>query len=63
MRVQLNLLTIGTAAGPLYDAYYSTNGTTYTLASDGSNLSLPSTSSSVAVTVPDNSTQIKLVNK
>jgi hypothetical protein len=57
------LLTIGSAAGPLYDAYYSTNGTTYTLASDGSNLSLPSTSSSVAVTVPDNSTQIKLVNK
>jgi hypothetical protein len=63
MRVQLNLLTIGVAAGPLYDGYYSTNGTTYTLASDGSNLSLPSTSSSVAITVPDNSTQIKLVSK
>jgi hypothetical protein len=63
MRVQLKLLTIGSAAGPLYDGYYSTNGTTYTLASDGSNLSLPSTSSEVAITVPDNSTQIKLVSK
>lgn len=63
MRVQLKLSTVGTAAGPLYDGYYSTNGTTYTLASDGSNLSLPTTESQVSITVPDNATQIKLVNK
>lgn len=63
MRVQLKLSTVGTAAGPLYDGYYSTNGTTYTLASDGLNLSLPTIESQVSITVPDNSTQIKLVNK
>ena len=60
INVKLTLLTSGGNAGPLYDAYYTINNVTYILA--GSNLSLPSVGSNVTITIPDNSTNVKLVN-
>lgn len=60
--LQVKLLTSSGTSGPLYDGYYTTDGTNYTIAVDGSNLNLPSVGSEVAITVPDNSTNIKLVS-
>jgi hypothetical protein len=60
INVKLTLLTSGGNAGPLYDAYYTINNVTYIIA--GSNLSLPSVGSNVTITIPDNSTNVKLVN-
>tara|TARA_R110000868_G_scaffold39663_6_gene137911 strand:- start:922 stop:2766 length:1845 start_codon:yes stop_codon:yes gene_type:complete len=62
IKVKLTLLTAGGSSGPLYNAYYTTDGTTYIIAVDGSNVTLASVGSEVIVTVPDNSTNIKLVN-
>ena len=60
--LQVKLLTSSGTSGPLYDGYYTIDGTNYILAVDGSNLNLPSIGSEVAITVPDNSTNIKLVS-
>lgn len=50
------------SAGPLYDVFYSTDCVNYTICIDGSGVSLPSVGSTVNVTVPDNTTCIRLVN-
>jgi hypothetical protein len=60
---QITLTEKGGAAGPYFDVYYSTDCSTYTISSDGSNVYLPSIGSNVIVTVPDTSICIKLVNK
>jgi hypothetical protein len=62
IKVKLTLLTTGGNSGPLYNAYYTTDGTNYIIAVDGSNVTLASIGSEVILTVPDNSTNIKLVN-
>jgi len=62
INVKLTLLTAGGNSGPLYNAYYTIDNITYTIAVDGSNLSLPSVGSEVTITIPDNSTNVKLVN-
>jgi hypothetical protein len=50
------------AAGPLYDVYYSTDCTNYTICTDGSSVSLPTVGSTANVTFPDTTTCIKLIN-
>jgi hypothetical protein len=62
INLKVKLLTSAGTSGPLYDAYYTTDGSTYTLAVNGSNITLASVGSEVAITVPDNSTNIKLVS-
>jgi hypothetical protein len=62
IKVKLTLLTTGGSSGPLYNAYYTTDGTTYIIAVDGSNVTLASVGSEVIITIPDNSTNVKLVN-
>lgn len=62
INLKVKLLTSEGSSGPFYDAYYTTDGTNYTLAVNGSNISLPFIGSEVAITVPDNSTNIKLVS-
>jgi hypothetical protein len=62
IKVKLTLLTTGGNSGPLYNAYYTTDGTTYIIAVDGSNVTLASVGSEVIVTIPDNSSNVKLVN-
>ena len=52
----------GGNSGPYYDVYWSNDCTTYTLATDGDNVYLPSVGSSVYVTMPDTACCIKLVN-
>lgn len=57
------LITIteeGTKSGPYFDVYYSLDCINYTICSDGSNVYLPTVGSSVSVTLPDNSTCLKL---
>jgi hypothetical protein len=62
IQLRLNLLT-GTASTPLYDAYYSTNnGSTYIIVPGGSNLQMPTIGSGVSITVPDNTTNVKLIS-
>ena len=58
--LRVTLLTTGGGSGPLYDGYYTTDGTTYILDQNG--LSLPSIGSYVDVIVPDNTVNYKLVN-
>lgn len=62
INLKVKLLTSTGTSGPLYDAYYTIDGTTYTLAVNGSNVTLASVGSEVVITVPDNSTNIKLVS-
>jgi hypothetical protein len=52
----------GSTSGPLYDIYYSIDGSTYTLCPDGDNVFLFPVGSYVIVTVPDNANFIKAVN-
>lgn len=52
----------GSTSGPLYDIYYSVDGVTYTLCTDGDNVTLASVGSYVVVTVPDTANYIKAVN-
>lgn len=57
------LITItqwGRQTGPTYDAYYSLDDITYTLATSGSNLYLPNVGSTATIYVPDNSNYIRL---
>jgi hypothetical protein len=62
INVKVKLLTSQGNSGPLYDAYYTTDGTNYTLAVNGSNLTLLAIGSEVIITVPDNTTNVKLVS-
>lgn len=62
IKVKLTLLTTGGNSGPLYNAYYTTDGTNYIIAVDGSNVTLTSIASQVIITIPDNSINVKLVN-
>jgi hypothetical protein len=50
----------GSKSGPYFDVYYSLDCINYTICSDGSNVYLPTIGSQVTVTLPDNSTCIKL---
>lgn len=50
-------------AGPYFDVYYSTDCNSYTICIDGTNVYLPNLSSTAIVTVPDNTTCMKLINK
>ena len=59
---QITLTESGADSGPLYDIYYSTDCINYTIAIDGNDVSLPSVGSTYVVTIPDNTTCIKLVN-
>lgn len=52
----------GGNSGPYYDVYWSNDCSTYTLATDGDNVYLPSVGSSVYVTMPDTACCIKLIN-
>jgi hypothetical protein len=59
------LITISSwsgSSGPLYNAYYSTNGIDYVIAISGSNLYLPNVGTSASVFIPDTSNFIKLIN-
>lgn len=59
------LITISSwsgSSGPIYNAYYSTDNITYTIAISGSNLYLPNVSSSATIFVPDTTSYIKLIN-
>ena len=59
------LITISSwsgSSGPLYNAFYSTDNITYTIAISGSNLYLPNVSSSATIFVPDTTSYIKLIN-
>lgn len=53
-------LTLKNSSGPYFDVYYSNDCTNYTQSIDGDNVYLPSVSSSVIVTVPDDTVCIKL---
>jgi hypothetical protein len=59
---QITLNELGLKAGPYYDVYYSADCSTYTIATDGSNVYLPSVGSQVVVTIPDSTQCLKLVN-
>jgi hypothetical protein len=59
------LITISSwsgSSGPLYNAFYSNDNITYTIAISGSNLYLPNVSSSATIFVPDTTSYIKLIN-
>lgn len=58
---KVTLTQQGSTSGPLYDIYYSIDGVTYTLCTDGDNVSL-SVGGYVVVTVPDTANYIKAVN-
>lgn len=58
----ITLSSWGGSSGPLYNAYYSVDGITYTIAVSGSNLYLPSIGSSATIIVPDTTNYIKLIN-
>lgn len=60
---QITLSSKENSAGPYFDAYYSTDCVNFTISSDGTNVYLPSVSSTAIITVPDNTICIKLVNK
>jgi len=53
-------LTEKNDAGPYFDAFYSTDCLTYTQSVDGDNIFLPSVSSIAIITVPEETTCIKL---
>ena len=53
-------LTEKNDAGPYFDAFYSTDCLTYTQSVDGNNIFLPSVSSIAIITVPEETTCIKL---
>ena len=58
----ITLSSWGGGSGPLYNAYYSTDNITFTIAISGSNLYLPSIGSSATIIVPDTTNYIKLIN-
>ena len=58
----ITLSSWGGSSGPLYNAYYSTDNITFTIAISGSNLYLPSIGSSATIIVPDTTNYIKLIN-
>jgi hypothetical protein len=58
IKVKVTLLTSGGSNGPLYNVYYTTDGTIYTPVIDGSNVTLASVGSEIIVTVPDNTTDL-----
>lgn len=60
---QITLSAKQNSAGPLFDAYYSTDCVNFTICIDGTNISLPSVGSTAIVTVPDTTACIKLINK
>ncbi len=60
---QITLTSRENSAGPYFDVYYSTDCTNFTICIDGSNVYLPTISSTAIVTVPDTTICIKLVNK
>ena len=55
----ITLTAKGTKAGPNFDIYYSTNGSTYTFLEL---VTLNGIGSSVIITIPNNSRTIKLVS-
>jgi len=58
----ITLSSWGGSSGPLYNAYYSTDNITFTIAISGSNLYLPNIGSSATIIVPDTTNYIKLIN-
>ena len=58
----ITLSSWGWGSGPLYNAYYSTDNITFTIAISGSNLYLPNIGSSATIIVPDTTNYIKLIN-
>ena len=59
MTKQIILTQKGIDSGPYYDVYYSTDGIVFVFSS---NEYLPYVGSSVIITIPNNSTAIKLVS-
>ena len=59
---QITLTQQGSNSGPFYDAYYSTDGISYTICTDGNGIVLNGVGATVTVTLPDTSQYLKLVN-
>ena len=59
---QITLTEQGSNSGPFYDAYYSLDGASYTICTDGNGIVLNGVGSTVNVTLPDTSQYLKLVN-
>jgi hypothetical protein len=58
----ITLTSLGSNAGPTFDAYYSLDCVNYTQSVDGNDISLPYIGSTATITIPDNTLCIKLVN-
>jgi len=58
----ITLTSKGNSSGPLYDVYYSTDCVFYTLCVDGNDVNLPTVGATATVTLPEESTCLKLVN-
>ena len=58
----ITLTEEGANAGPIYDAYYSVDCFTYSPVTNGQDLYLPSVGSEIEITIPDNTTCVKLIN-
>jgi hypothetical protein len=58
----ITLTSKGNSSGPLYDVYYSLNCISYSLCVDGNDVNLPTVGATATVTLPEESTCLKLIN-